>query len=96
MYEGMGFPSADIADADRHRVSYREENLYILVVAKEKELFISSVEQDIDPLTGSVFDTLSRLVTLSWNGTSLKKVVEQLKRSSRVKNDLPGILSTIL
>ncbi len=80
----------------KHTVQYKDENLYVSIFPMRCEVFISSVKQDQDPLTGAAIDMASRLVTLAWKGSTLDVVIEQLRRSSRSTRDLPGILASLL
>lgn len=80
----------------RHRVTYRKENLYITIFPNKAEIFISSVKQDQDPLTGAAIDAMSRMTTLAWKGSTLDEVIDQLRKSSRSTKDLPGILARLL
>lgn len=80
----------------RHRVEYRKENLYIAIFPPKCEVFISSVLQDQDPLTKAALNAMSRMITLAWKSSTLDKVIDQLRKSSVVTNDLPGILSRLL
>lgn len=80
----------------RHRVTYRKENLYITIFPKKAEIFISSVKQDQDPLTGSALDAMSRLTTLAWKSSTLDKVIDQLQKASRSTKDIPGIIARLL
>jgi len=80
----------------RYRTQYRNDYLYVIVVPIKRELFISSADQDQDPLTGAGLDAMSRMVTLAWKKSSKQEVIKQLKKASRIRADLPGILSEIL
>lgn len=80
----------------RHRVTYRKENLYITIFPSKAEIFISSVKQDQDPLTGAALDAMSRMTTLAWKGSTVDEVVNQLRKSSRSTKDIPGILARLL
>jgi len=92
----MGNKNNEAIRGVRHRVTYREENLYITIFPMRCEVFISSVKQDQDPLTGAALDAMSRMVTLAWKGSLLDEVIAQLRKASRSTKDLPGILTSLL
>ena len=85
----------------RHRVEYRKDPVYIVIFPRKCEVFISSVKQDLDPLTGAAMDAMSRLISMAWGLSTLDKVVDQLRKASRTlegsrNRDLPGILADLL
>ncbi|MCK4814499.1 hypothetical protein KA005_01910 [bacterium] len=80
----------------RHRITYREENLYITIFPNKAEIFICSVKQDQDPLTGAALDAISRMTTLAWKGSTVDEVIDQLRKASRSTKDIPGILARLL
>ncbi len=84
------------APSKRYRVKYRSYCLYVTIVKSKSEIFISSVEQDTDPLTGGVFDSLTRMVSMAWRTNTLEEVIQQLEKASRDPKDLPGIISRLL
>ncbi len=84
------------SDSFRHRVDYRKDNLYIVIVPSKKEVFISSVDRDPDELTQAALDGFGRLIALAWEGSSTEEVVKQLRKASRTKRDIPGILAKLL
>lgn len=97
VYEQDALPEEDKGvDGVKHTVDYKGENLYVVIIWKKCEVFISSVKQDQDPKTGAAIDALSRLTTLAWKGSTVDTVIDQLRKSSRVKNDLPGIIARLL
>ena len=85
----------------RHRVEYRRDPVYIVIFPYKCEVFISSVKQDLDPLTGAAMDAMSRLISMAWRLSTLDEVVAQLRKASRTlkgskTRDLPGILADLL
>lgn len=91
----------DVLDAKRFRVRYRGENLYVIVATMNnipREVFVKH------PIHGkpelhymmSSWDTCTRLASMALKKYPLRKVVRQLEKSSRTKNDLPGILANLL
>ncbi len=86
----------DVADAVRCCEKYRKDKLYILIVPDKCEVFISSVKQDLDPLTGAALDGFSRLTSLAWQNSTTGRVIDQLSKASRSKKDLPGIIARLI
>ncbi len=89
-------PKAYAADAKRRAVEYRGESMYVVIVPSEREIFVSSVVEDLDPKTRAAINCMTRLVTLSWNCAGLDKTLKQMDRSSEVKADLPGLFAALI
>ena len=91
----------DVLNAKRYAVKYRNENFYVVVSEKDGtpyEVFAehaTDMDYSIQYMMASV-DALTRTISLSLRCVSLGKVVEQLERASRQKNDLPAILANAL
>jgi len=80
----------------RHRVTYRNDNLYVTIFPMRTEVFISSVDKNPDELTMAGLDTIARLVSLAWKTTTIDKVIGQMRKASRTDRDIPGILANLL
>lgn len=85
----------DVVNSKRYRIKYDGDSIYVTISCEAKEIFISSVNDQI-PKTASIYDALTRLISLSWQTNDLEDVVIQLKRSSRSKFDLPGMIAELL
>lgn len=94
--------SGDVLDCKRFRVTYREENFYVIIAWDEEgkpcEVFSEHATNRDYKLVYMMasWDALTRSVTMNLKAYPLEKVVIQLHKSSRQKNDLPGILAEIL
>lgn len=88
----------EILDAKRFRVKYKNENLYVVVATMEgmpREVFVQHAtygRNDLQFMMAS-WDSCTRLCSMALKQYPLEKVIRQLEKSSRSKNDLPGILS---
>lgn len=82
----------DVADAKRYEDKYENERLYTVIVPEEREAFISSVKQDVNPNVRALTDCLSRMISLAWSHASTEEVLEQLFKSSGSTKDIPGII----
>lgn len=91
----------DILDSRRFIVPYRGETFYVVVVLKDDvpyELFAEHPTNSDPSLyyMMSSIDTITRLATMCLKKHTLQKVINQMARSSRTKNDFPGIISRVL
>ncbi len=85
--------------SNRHRVRYRGQNLYIVILPEKREVFISRIEtEDNDnDFTAAGLDTIARLTSKLWQEhESLDIIIDQLGKASRVPSDMPGILKVLL
>lgn len=99
---------AEVLDAKRIRAEDREKNKWYLIVSewegKPVELFMSSAEDNDHNLQFQIANltALTRLVSLMLRHVflgeriTLEKIKSQLKRSSRLKKDLPDLLYGVL
>jgi len=89
---------SDVANGVRHRVTYRDEKLYVNIFPMKCELFFSSVLENNKGgiLLGAELNMISRMISLAWKFNTVDVVIEQLKRSSIVEWDLPGTLARLL
>lgn len=90
----------DVVDALKHTVTYiddqyNKDKLYVSISHEAKEIFISSVKDQI-PRTAAIYDSLTRMISMSWQNNTTKDVVKQLYKASRSKQDLPGILANLI
>ena len=72
---------------------YRGDKLYFSVFPQE--VFISSV-RDKDHYEGALIDMGTRMISLALRLGGEDDVLDQLKKSSRSKKDIPGILYRVL
>ena len=98
----MANPSHDVMDSKRYRIKYRSENLYLVVVTSEDgqpfEIFAnhaSNGDYNVQYMLAS-WDCLTRFVSMSLQHLSLDRTLNQLRKSTRQSNDLPGIILRIL
>ena len=99
---------AEELSAKRYRKEDREKNTWYLVVSewegKPVELFMSSEADNDHKLQFQIANltALTRLVSLMLRHVflgeqiTLTKICKQLKRSSRLKNDLPDLVHEVL
>ncbi len=98
----------EVLDAVRFRTRDRERNTWYVSVSELKgepvEIFASTAFDRDDQLQSRISNltTITRLVSLILRNVflgevlTLEKTIKQLKRSSRQKNDLPDMLTTVL
>lgn len=98
----------EVLDAVRFRTRDREHNTWYVSVSEMKgdpvEIFASTAFDRDDHLQSRISNltTITRLVSLILRNVflgetlTLGKTIKQLKRSSRQKNDLPDMLTTVL
>ena len=98
----------DVLDAVRFRTRDRERNTWYVSVSELQgepvEIFASTAFDKDDQLQSRISNltTITRLVSLILRNVflgevlTLEKTIKQLKRSSRQKNDLPDMLTTVL
>lgn len=98
----------EVLDAVRFRTRDREHNTWYVSVSEMKgnpvEIFASTAFDRDDHLQSRISNltTITRLVSLILRNVflgeklTLEKTIKQLKRSSRQKNDLPDMLTTVL
>jgi hypothetical protein len=80
----------EAASGRRYRVQVDGESAYCVVCDEDKELFLSGLS------IGSQEELIARLVSKCWQGFGLPEALDQLKRSSVIVNDLPGVLHSVL
>lgn len=85
----------NVADGSRHRITYDGDSIYVFISCKSKELFISSVNEQI-PKVAAIYDSLTRMISLAWQTNDIEDIIKQLHRASRSKFDLPGMLAELL
>lgn len=98
----------EVLDAVRYRTRDREQNTWYVSVSELEgnpvEIFASTAFDRDDHLQSRISNltTITRLVSLILRHVflgevlTLEKTIKQLKRSSRQKNDLPDMLTTVL
>lgn len=91
----------DELDAIRKAVQYRGESLYVTVVLKDKkpyEVFAAFAIHGVPDLyyMMSSINATTRLASELMKKGHVSKVISHLKKSSIIKRDFPGILSTVL
>lgn len=98
----------EVLDAVRFRTRDREHNTWYVSVSEMQgnpvEIFASTAFDRDDHLQSRISNltTITRLVSLILRNVflgetlTLEKTIKQLKRSSRQKNDLPDMLTTVL
>ncbi len=98
----------EVLDAVRYRTRDREQNTWYVSVSELEgnpvEIFASTAFDRDDQLQSRISNltTITRLVSLILRNIflgevlTLEKTIKQLKRSSRQKNDLPDMLTTVL
>ena len=91
----------DVLVAVRYDVIYRGEHLYIVVAMKDGiplEVFVTHATE-ADPKLSymlSGFDAMTRMISLSLRTYPLSKIVDQLLKASRRRDDIAGILADLL
>ena len=85
----------DEASGSRHCITYDKDNIYVFISCESKEIFISSVNDQI-PKTAAIYDSLTRIISLAWQTNDTEDIIRQLHRASRSKFDLPGMLAALL
>lgn len=88
----------EVLDSIRYRVRYREQSLYLTVVFKDGKPWEVFAEH---PTSGDItlyymmssLDSITRLTTMALKVYPIKRVINQLVKSSRTPNDFPGILA---
>lgn len=85
----------DDVDGSRHIIIYEGDSIYVFISCESKEIFISSVNDQI-PKTAAIYDSLTRIMSLAWQTNDTEDIIKQLHRSSRAKDDLPGLLADLL
>ncbi len=100
--------TAEMLDAKRYKAKDREDNNWYLIVSewegKPVELFMSSADDNNHKLQFQIANltALTRLVSLMLRHVflgeriTLEKIKTQLKRSSRVRQDLPDLVLNVL
>ena len=98
----------EVLDAVRFRTRDRERNTWYVSVSELKgnpvEIFASTAFDRDGQLQSQISNltTITRLISLILRNVflgevlTLEKTIKQLKRSSRQKNDLPDMLTTVL
>jgi hypothetical protein len=98
----------EVMDAVRFRTRDREQNTWYVSVSELEgdpvEIFASTAFDRDDQLQSRISNltTITRLVSLILRNVflgevlTLEKTIKQLKRSSRQKNDLPDMLTSVL
>ena len=97
----------DEMPAVRHRIKYRGENLYVVVVFTEPDEtgYSSPYEIFADHATSGDYkvqymlaswDCLTRFISLCLQNLSLAKAIDQLEKSTRQPGDLPAVILNIL
>lgn len=98
----------DVLDAVRYRTRDREQNTWYVSVSEMEgdpvEIFASTAFDRDQHLQSRISNltTITRLISLILRHVflgevlTLDKTLKQLRRSSRQKNDLPDMLSTVL
>ena len=91
----------DELDAVRKVVKYRKESLYITIVLKDKKpyevfaAFAINGKPELYYMMSSI-NAITRLASELMKKNRINKVISHLKKSSIIKRDFPGILSTVL
>ena len=88
----------DELDAKRFKVNYRGENLYLLIVLYEGSPWEVFVEHAVNSKSSlqymlASWDCNTRFISESLKSNSLEHVIGQLRKSSRLKRDLPAIIA---
>lgn len=83
---------ADIDEAVgiRYKVNVAGEKYYIAVFPSVYEIFISG------KTVTEEHETLARLISKVWCSIGIDECLDQLAKTSRYKQDMPGIIHTIL
>ena len=84
----------DEVTGQRERIKYDGDVIYVFISCEAKEIFISSVNDQI-PKVAAIYDSLTRIISLAWQNNNIEDVISQLHRSSRSKFDLPGLLAEL-
>lgn len=84
----------NVVNGSRNRITYDGDIIYVFISCEAKEIFISSVNDQI-PKIAAIYDSLTRIISLAWQNADIEDVVSQLHRSSRSKFDLPGLLAEL-
>lgn len=88
----------DVLDAKRFRVWYRTEQFYLIISTLEGkpwEIFVEhaiSGQHSLQYMLAS-WDCNTRFISMALKTYPLEKVIKQLSKSSRQKNDLPYIIA---
>ncbi len=91
----------DVLEAKRFRVTYNKgENIYLVICTREGvpwEVFVkydpeTDRRQEAQYMLAS-WVCITRFVTLALKSFPLDKTISQLRKSSRLKDDLPGIIA---
>lgn len=98
----------DVLPAKRYKAEDREKNQWYLIVSEHEdkpvELFMSTAGENDHKLQGHIANltALTRLISLMLRHVflgeriTIGKILRQLQRSSRKKNDLPDMVSSVL
>ncbi len=90
----------DVLEAKRFVVLYRKQNIYLIVCLREGTPWEVFVKYDLE--TDNKIELqymlaswvcITRFVTLALKSYPLDKTISQLQKSSRLKDDLPGIIA---
>jgi hypothetical protein len=82
------------ATGSRNRITYDGDIIYVFISCEAKEIFISSVSDQI-PKVAAIYDSLTRMISLAWQNNDIEDIVTQLNKSSRSKSDLPGLFADL-
>ena len=91
----------EVLTGKRYKVKYRGQSFKFMVMIKNNapyEVFIEYSMQknpELDYMLAS-WDAFTRVTTMTLKAYPLSKVIRQVKKSSRRKDDMPGITSKIL
>ncbi len=91
----------EVLEAKRFRVRYRGETFYLVVSMKDGkpwEVFAeypAKSKHSVQYMMAG-WDCNTRFISIALKKCPLDKVVRQLRKSSRQKNDLPDIIADIL
>ena len=91
--EGEVIRTPDVLTGKKYTRKYRGDKLYFH--AYPCEVFINS-DRDKDDYEASLMDSLTRFISMSLRLGNIEDVLDQLKKSSRSKRDIPGILYDVL
>ena len=91
----------DVLNAKRFKVTYRGENLYLLIAEREGKPWeiwaehATNGDPDLKYMLAG-WDCSTRFIAQSLKLKPLGYVIKQLRSSSRLKKDLPGIIADSL
>lgn len=85
--------TADTLNGKKYTMMYNGEKYYISVFPGE--IFFSTRRENHDSVSANL-NTISRFVSMALQAHPLERVLDQLKKSSRSKNDVPAMLFDIL